>query len=111
MKAERPARLLLPPLETAPRLSVVSSGRRSAPPPAEDGVSAKLFEALRAHRMQLARAQGVPPYVVASDRTLRELAALRPRTAGELLQVYGIGAAKAERYGRGFLEVIASAAR
>jgi ATP-dependent DNA helicase RecQ len=49
----------------------------------------------------------VPPFVVASDRTLREMAALRPRTLGELTRVYGIGAAKAERYGHGFLEVVA----
>jgi ATP-dependent DNA helicase RecQ len=109
MKAERPARLLLPPLESAPRLAA-PAGRRSAPREPADGASEKLFEALRAHRMQVARTQGVPPYVVASDRTLRELAALKPRTTGELLQVYGIAAAKADRYGRGFLEVIARSA-
>ena len=67
--------------------------------------AAAVFEALRAHRLALARAQGVPPYVVASDRTLREMAVLQPRTLGELMGVYGIGQAKADRYGHGFLEV------
>jgi ATP-dependent DNA helicase RecQ len=51
----------------------------------------------------------VPPYVVASDRTLRELARAQPRSLGELRGIYGIGPAKAERYGGGFLEVIARA--
>jgi ATP-dependent DNA helicase RecQ len=65
-----------------------------------------VFEALRAHRLALARAGSVPPYVIASDRTLRDLAAAQPRTLDALLTVYGIGPAKAARYGRGFLEVI-----
>jgi ATP-dependent DNA helicase RecQ len=69
-----------------------------------------VFEALRAHRLALARDQGVPPYVVASDRTLRELALEQPRTIDALLSVHGIGPAKAERYGRGFLDVIDRAA-
>jgi ATP-dependent DNA helicase RecQ len=66
-----------------------------------------VFEALRRHRLRLAREQGVPPYVVASDRTLREIATLRPRTLHELGGVHGIGPAKLERYGRGLLEVVA----
>jgi ATP-dependent DNA helicase RecQ len=68
-----------------------------------------VFTALRAHRLTLSRAQGVPPYVVASDRTLREMAVLQPRTLGELMSVHGIGPAKADRYGRGFLDTVARA--
>jgi len=117
MKAERPARLLLPPRSNGvdrprSRRDRVGSGRPYAPahPPAEiDGASRTVFEALRAHRLAVSRAQGVPPFVVASDRTLREMATLRPRTLGELMRVYGIGATKADRYGRGFLEVVARA--
>jgi ATP-dependent DNA helicase RecQ len=73
-----------------------------------DGAAA-VFAALRDHRLAVSRAQGVPPFVVASDRTLREIAAVQPRTVEELMQVYGIGATKAARYGRGFLEVVARA--
>jgi ATP-dependent DNA helicase RecQ len=115
MKGERPARLLLPPADgraAVPRPAAAARGagsRRDAPAEPSTGPAALLFEALRAHRLRLARDQGVPPYVVASDRTLRDMAALQPRTVGELMQVYGIGAAKAERYGRGFLDVIAGA--
>jgi ATP-dependent DNA helicase RecQ len=108
MKAERPARLLLPPRADAPK-ALAQPARRSGPALIADltGPGAALFEALRAHRLSLARAQGVPPYVIASDRTLREMAATKPRTLDELLGVHGIGAAKAGRYGRGFLEVVA----
>jgi ATP-dependent DNA helicase RecQ len=115
MKAERPARLILPSqaapdIRTPPRERGPRRERREVAAAATDAASAAVFEALRAHRLALSRAQGVPPYVVASDRTLHELAALRPRTIDELMAVHGIGAAKAERYGRGFLEVVARAA-
>ena len=47
------------------------------------------------------------PYVVAGDRTLREIAATRPASLEELGTLYGIGPAKVERYGPGLLEVVA----
>jgi ATP-dependent DNA helicase RecQ len=113
MKAERPARLLLPArADTAApkRPTRDRSGRRSRVEPATlreaDGA---LFAALRDHRLAVSRAQGVPPFVVASDRTLREIASVRPRTLEELTRVYGIGVAKAARYGKGLLEVVARA--
>jgi ATP-dependent DNA helicase RecQ len=49
----------------------------------------------------------VPPYVVFHDTTLRELARVKPRSAGQLRQVYGIGARKADELGDAILEVIA----
>ncbi len=118
MKAEQPARLLLPSRASAAPAGAVrarrdrgGAGRRPAVPgstPIEmDGAAANVFEALRAHRLTVSRAQGVPPFVVASDRTLREVAVLRPRTLDALMAVHGIGATKAERYGRGFLDVVA----
>lgn len=65
-----------------------------------------LFEKLRARRMELAKAQNVPPYVIFHDKTLAELAQRCPRTIVELASVPGIGAAKLARYGEAFLEVI-----
>ena len=117
MKGERPARLLLPPREgtadTRRGGGRDRSGRRSRGEPAflheADGAAA-VFAALRDHRLTLSRAQGVPPFVVASDRTLREIATAQPRTVAELMRVYGIGEAKAARYGRGFLDVVARTA-
>jgi ATP-dependent DNA helicase RecQ len=125
MKGERPPRVLLPPLaRVALAATPRSLRRRAAPgfsaaaragaPEAGPEYSARsgeeeVFEALRRHRMELSRALGAPPYVVASDRTLRELASFRPRTLRELEGVYGIGPSKLERFGRGFLDVIARA--
>jgi ATP-dependent DNA helicase RecQ len=57
----------------------------------------------------MARLEKVPPYVVASDRTLRELAELRPRSLGDLESIYGIGPTKAARYGPQFLAVVREA--
>jgi len=104
MHGRRPARLLLPP-ETARRRRAsrpLGAGVSSAPDFFEMG----LFEALRAHRLEVARANGVPAYMVASDRALRDIARLRPNTLEEVQLANGIGPAKAERYGGGFLEVV-----
>jgi ATP-dependent DNA helicase RecQ len=68
---------------------------------------ADLFEALRSCRKRLADAAGVPPYVVFHDSTLRAMLARRPSSAGELLEVSGVGASKLERYGDAFLAVLA----
>jgi ATP-dependent DNA helicase RecQ len=111
MKGVRPARILLPPLaRPAPE---AATGRRRAPRPVRteddatlDGAGQALFEALRRHRLGLARSAGVAPFVIASDRTLRDLARLRPRSLEELSLAYGIGARKAEHYGEGLLRVI-----
>ncbi len=70
----------------------------------------ELFEELRALRRRLADAQGVPPYVIFHDATLRQMAERVPRGRGELALVSGVGSAKLERYGDAFLEVLARAA-
>lgn len=66
-----------------------------------------LFEKLRAKRSELARAQGLPPYVIFHDKTLVEMAARSPGSLAELAAVPGVGEAKLARYGEAFLEVIA----
>ncbi|HVP31588.1 MAG TPA: ATP-dependent DNA helicase RecQ [Myxococcota bacterium] len=119
MRGERAVRLMLPPVRT-PRTgrgadAGAAEGRgtragRAAPVAADlDEAARALFEALRAHRLSLARREGVPPYVVASDRTLRDIALLRPRDRSELQLAHGIGPAKAERYGEGFLSIVRGA--
>jgi ATP-dependent DNA helicase RecQ len=70
------------------------------------GVDHDLFERLRAVRLRLARARGVPPYVIFHDTTLRELARVKPTTLDELRGIYGIGARKAEQMGQAFLDEI-----
>jgi ATP-dependent DNA helicase RecQ len=66
----------------------------------------QLFERLRTKRLELARQQNLPPYVVFHDRTLAEMAARCPRSGAELAAIPGIGEAKLARYGEAFLEVI-----
>ena len=62
-----------------------------------------LPEALRALRKRLADERGVPAYVIFSDRTLQDMAARRPRTRDELLDVHGVGQHKLDQYGDLFL--------
>jgi ATP-dependent DNA helicase RecQ len=77
-------------------------GPAAAPAGAED-----LFAELKALRSKLAQDRRVPAYVVFSDATLVEMAARRPRSHAELLNVSGVGTTKLERYGDVFLSVIA----
>ena len=71
-----------------------------------EGVDRDLFEALRALRLRIARARGVPPYVIFHDATLRELARERPRTLDELRTVRGVGERKTQDLGPEVLEVL-----
>ena len=66
----------------------------------------ELFEELRRLRLQLARAAGLPPYVVFSDKTLEEMAARRPTDREALSDIGGVGEQKLRRYGEVFLEAI-----
>ena len=83
---------------------------RKKPPQAGDltAKGAELFEELRKLRTELARARSVPPYVVASDKTLRDMCVRIPLTEEEMLDVHGMGAKKLEQYGGTFLEKIRS---
>ncbi|MBK8958466.1 MAG: DNA helicase RecQ [Proteobacteria bacterium] len=65
-----------------------------------------LWDQLRACRKRLADADGVPPYVVFHDRTLKEMATRRPSTLSAMLNITGVGQAKLERYGSDFLAVL-----
>ena len=67
-----------------------------------------LLARLRAWRSEKAREQGVPAYVILHDRALHEIAALLPDSVPSLLAVPGIGVAKAERYGRELLTLVAA---
>lgn len=66
----------------------------------------ELFEALRSWRAELAREQSVPPYVIAHDKALMAVAALKPQDAKALLNVPGFGSAKVEKYGDAIYEIV-----
>src|SRR5690606_22040478 len=65
-----------------------------------------LFDALRAERARPAKEQGVPPYVVFHDTTLRAMAVERPASLAALGTISGVGESKLKRYGAAFLAVI-----
>ncbi|RPI57306.1 MAG: DNA helicase RecQ [Acidobacteria bacterium] len=69
-------------------------------------VDRQLFDRLRAVRLEIARARGVPPYVIFHDTTLREMARVRPTSIDALLTVKGVGARKADDLGGVFLDAI-----
>ena len=66
----------------------------------------ELFAKLRALRLDIARELGKPPYIVFSDKTLRDMVRIRPVTGEQFSQVNGVGALKLEAYGERFMEVI-----
>lgn len=67
-----------------------------------------LFERLREHRANLARSRRVPAYVIALDKTLVQLATVRPQSLEALSHVYGFGPNRIEQYGQTFLDVLAA---
>ncbi|RRJ85189.1 DNA helicase RecQ [Aestuariirhabdus litorea] len=71
-----------------------------------EGIDVALWEALRECRRGLAEAQGVPPYVIFSNRTLQEMCLLLPRDAGEFGAISGVGQRKRDKYSADFLRVI-----
>ena len=81
------------------------ASRRRAEGP-EGPVDAALFETLRRLRRELATEQGVPPYVIFSDASLRQMAQVHPRTAAQFLTITGVGQYKLDRYGGIFMNAI-----
>lgn len=84
--------------EAKTKVSVDKSGN----PRLRDG----LFEHLRALRKELAKAKGVPPYSVFSDKTLEEMAAMKPTSGDNLTKVSGVGEFKLRAYGDRFIDAI-----
>ncbi|PNG27945.1 DNA helicase RecQ [Methylocella silvestris] len=70
-------------------------------------MQARLFSALKARRLEIARAQKQPPFVIFHDSVLIAMARARPLSLGDLALVHGVGPAKLQRYGAAFLDVLA----
>ena len=109
MRGSEPVRLALPAPPRARKPKRAERRDDAAPKPGLDESARPLFERLRAHRADLARAKKMPAYVIALDRTLIELATKRPTDRAGLAEVYGFGPNRIEQYGDSFLEVLASA--
>ncbi|OTA93256.1 hypothetical protein M434DRAFT_73527 [Hypoxylon sp. CO27-5] len=73
----------------------------------EPEISKMLLAQLVSHRKELARTRGIPPYIIASNKVLEELARHRPANKSELLKVHGVGEQKTMTYGSDWLRMIA----
>ncbi|MCM1105198.1 MAG: DNA helicase RecQ [Clostridium sp.] len=66
----------------------------------------ELFEKLRALRLEIAREESMPPYIIFNDRTLIDLCVKMPRTKADMLNVSGVGEYKFAKYGQRFLDEV-----
>ncbi|MCC6952657.1 MAG: HRDC domain-containing protein, partial [Deltaproteobacteria bacterium] len=81
-----------------------SGSRPSASLPS--GVDKTLLDRLKQKRLTLAKAQNLPPYIIFHDKTLLEMASVKPRSLDELSRISGVGEHKLARYGSAFLEIL-----
>ena len=99
--------LRLPMRQDVVRFSKKPAVRVTAEKPAANDTQAEeIILKLKAWRKRKADDLNVPPYVIFGDKTLLDLAAKKPKSKQELLNVYGIGRAKAEEFGRSILQII-----
>lgn len=98
-REERPSKKVIKEKEKFPKLelNVAASG---------DALTDLIFERLRELRRRLADEQGFPPYIIMSDKVLRLLATIRPKTVEEFGNISGIGEFKQRKYGRLFVDEI-----
>lgn len=75
-------------------------------PTRRERVRDELFEELRQLRRRLAQEQGVPPYIIFNDKTLEEMAAVKPINAEQMRGISGVGEKKLHQYGHTFIEAI-----
>ena len=90
------------------KLGVVKSHRKAVKTNSSEfeDYDKELFQILKDHRYKMAKEKGVPPFVIFSDKTLKDLSIKKPRNESEFLDVYGVGKSKSEKYGSIFLELI-----
>ncbi len=83
-----------------------SKQKKAKPQSERERVRDGLFDSLRKLRLKIARKQEVPPYVIFSDATLEEMAAMRPTDNAEMMEISGVGQLKMEKYGDDFIRAI-----
>ena len=71
-----------------------------------DDYDVEVYDRLRDLRTQIASQKGIPPYIVFSDKTLKDLSVKVPQDKEAMLEVHGIGEVKFERYGEEFLTLL-----
>ena len=83
-----------------------ASNKKTKATDALTSVGYELFDRLRKLRLELAREENLPPYIIFSDKTLIDMAAKVPVSKSEMLNVSGVGENKFSKYGESFLSVV-----
>jgi len=104
LRSERKVRLRKDPRLVRNKKAIKTSTKHK--PDLMDDDARQLFEKLRRLRLDLSKKLGVPPFVIFHDKTLTEMATLKPSSRGEFLQINGVGEQKAEKFGDIFLNAI-----
>ncbi len=104
-RSETPQMVMLRKLRKPPKVKKKKS-TASIPLQTLSPQDQSLFETLRTLRSRLAKEQNVPPYVIFPDKTLTEMAIVKPVTEGQMLDISGIGETKLSRYGKAFMNEI-----
>jgi ATP-dependent DNA helicase RecQ len=97
--------VLVKPLVAAKKKEVAQKGRRKKEEEWAE-IDAELFQVIRRKRAELARNQGVPAFVIFGDKSLRDMARIKPTTREAFASVYGVGDYKLRTYAESFIEVI-----
>jgi len=97
--------VLTRPLVAAKKKEIIRKGRKKREEEWAE-IDQTLFQLLRQARAELARQQGVPAFIIFGDRSLRDMAMIKPVTKGAFATVYGVGNQKLRAYADTFLEVI-----
>ena len=108
LRGKRQITLRLDDERTGHRERKERTAKQAEPQATLDDGQMQLFEAMRELRLQLAKEQGLPPYVIFHDRTLREMATRMPQSERDMLDIDGIGEVKMQRYGKPFMELMQS---
>ena len=97
-------------LDTTPLSRLRKSSVKKAMEPAifdaSDEKAQRIVSALRSWRTKTAEENNVPPYIIFGDKTLHDIAAKKPRTHAALLNVFGMGEAKADKYGSAIIRIV-----
>jgi ATP-dependent DNA helicase RecQ len=72
----------------------------------EGEVNFELFELLRRLRLEIAKEEHMPPYIIFSDKTLRHMSMKEPVSEEEFLMISGVGETKCKKYGQRFIDVV-----
>ena len=100
LRGEKQFEMARPRVRNTPEVKRKTIGRE------EPDYDMGLFELLRTMRKDIADRAGVPPFIIFHDRTLVELAAHRPESLDNLMEIHGVGKSKCEKYGSEILETV-----